>query len=159
MTAEQQSDIDNLFSGYGSPSKEAEFRITGYYTRADCIDELDQIKRSDERAQRDIEELQSKIRQLSAYRISLAERYNFLATAPTVPIVRLMRHRKSYNGKVFYHLATFSRYLADGHEIQTGCTIYPGTERHKAIDAYKEYIKAHPGIESEMQIEKSRWER
>lgn len=159
MTADQQSDINNLFSRYGSPSKEAEFRIAGYYTRADCIDELDWIKSSDERVQRDIEELQVKIRQLSAYRISLAERYNFLATAPTVPIVRLIRHRESYSGKVLYRLLTFSRNLADGHEIQTGCTIYPGTERHKAIDAYKEYIKTHPGIESEMQIEKSRWER
>lgn len=159
MTPEQRKDIDELFTRYGSPSNEAEFRITGYYTKADSIDELDRIKRADENVQRDIERMQEKIRQLSAYRVSLAERYNFLATAPTDPVVRLIRHKDSYSNKVFYYIKTFDRNLIDGHEVQTGCAEYTGTDRRKAIDDFNKYIKSHPGIEAEMQIEKARWER
>lgn len=159
MTPEQQKDIEELFTRYGSPSNEAEFRIFGYYTKADSIDELDRIKRADENVVQDIERLQKKIRQLSAYRVSLAERYNFLATAPTVPVVRLIRRKDSYSNKVFYYLKTFDRNLIDGHEVQTGCTTYPGTDRRKAIEDFNQYVKAHPGIESEKNIEKARWER
>lgn len=159
MTPEQQKDLDDLFTRYGSPADEAEFRIFGYYTKADSIDELDRIKRADENVAQDIESLQRKIRQLSAYRVSLAERYNFLATAPTVPVVRLTRYKDSYTNKVFYHLQTFDRNLLDGHEVQTSRATYPGTDRHKAIDDFKKYVKSHPGIESEMNIKKARWER
>lgn len=159
MTAEQQKNLDELFTRYGNPSTEAEFRITGYYTKANAIDELDRIRRADENAQRDIEQMQEKIRKLSAYRVSLAERYNFLSTAPTVPVVRLIRRKDSYNNKVFYYLKTFNRNLLDGHEVQTGCTTYPGTDRLKAIDDFNQYVKSHPGIEAEKQIEKPKWER
>lgn len=159
MTNEQQTLVNELFTRYGNPSTEADFRITGYYTKAGSIDELDRIKRADENVQRDIERMQEKIRQLSAYRVSLAERYNFLATAPTAPVVRLIRHRNYSTNKVFYYLRTYTKNILDNHEVETGCTIYTGTERRKAIDEFNRYVKEHPGIEAEMQIEKARWER
>ena len=159
MTQEKQALVNELFTRYGSPTKECDFHISGYYTKAESIHDLDHIKREDENAQRDIERMQEKILQLSAYRVSLAERYNFLSTAPTAPVVRLIRRKDSYSNKVFYYLKTFDRNLIDGHEVQTGCAKYTGTDRRKAIDDFNKYIKSHPVLEAEMQIEKARWER
>lgn len=159
MTQEQQALVDELFTRYGSPSAEAEFRITGYYANPDSIHELKRIKRADENAARDIERMQEKIAQLTAYRAALTERYNYLSTAPTVPVVRLIRQRNYSTNKVFYYLRTYTRNILDNHEVEISCTTYTGTERKKAIDDFKQYVKTHPGIESEMQIEKSRWER
>lgn len=156
MTPEQIADLDELFQRYGSPSREADFRISGYFSRADTIDTVGRIEREDKAASRMIENLQTKIRQLTAYRASLMERYNFLATAPTVPVIRLKRERRD---KAFYILTVYDRNLLDSHEVMRESTRYPGTERHKAINAYNTYIKQHPGIIAEMNIEKSHWER
>ena len=102
--------------------------------------------------------MERKIEQLKAYRLALSERYNYLASAPQQPVVRLKRV-KSYSGKVFYHLNTYTKNLLDGNEVETSSTHYTGTERSKAISDYKSYVKSHPGITAEMQIEKPKWER
>lgn len=156
MTKEQTTDLDQLFQMYGNPSDMAEFRITGYYSRADSIDTLDRIERVDQSVQRTIKELQTKIKQLNAYRASLTERYNALSTAPTVPIVRLKRERRD---KVYYILTVYDRNLIDFHETIRESTRFAGKERYTAINAFNTYLKQHPGIISEMQIEKPKWER
>ena len=38
-------------------------------------------------------------------------------------------------------------------------TNYAGTERAAAIKAYKAAVKAHPGVDCELNIAKGRWER
>lgn len=158
MTPEQNQTLKELFSRYGHPSTEADIRITGYLLHPEDLDTTARVKDYDKSAERIIQELEEKIRQLKVYRIALAERYNYLATAPTAPVVRLTR-RKTYEGKVFYYLTIYERNLLDGKEVKTNSTTFPGKERHKAIAAYNDYVQAHPGIVAEMDIEKRGWER
>lgn len=158
MTPDQDKALKDLFSRYGHPSTEADIRISGYLLRPDQLDTTARVKDYDKSAERIIQELEEKIQQLKAYRIALAERYNYLATAPTVPVVRLIR-QKTYEGKVFYYLEVYSRNLLDGKEVKASSTTFPGKERHKAIAAYNDFVKAHPGIAAEMDIEKRSWER
>jgi hypothetical protein len=156
--------VNSLFQQYGSPAESVSFynHFSGHIRRPDLL-ELDEISRHDRSAAVLIAELQETINQLNAYRVELAGRYNDLATAPKIPVVKLTSRRaSSYGsdaGKVFYFLTTHERYLTDGHEIKLTSTKYPGTQRNQAIKDYHAYVKAHPGIAAEMDIEKPRWER
>ena len=158
MTPEQEKELQELFTKYGHPSTESDERIYIYLTHPEAINRLTEVIRYDEKAIDYIADLERKIEQLKAYRLSLSERYNYLASAPQQPVVRLKRV-KSYSGKVFYHLNTYTKNLLDGNEVETSSTKYTGQERSKAISDYKSYVKAHPGILAEMQIEKPKWER
>lgn len=158
MTPEQDKALKDLFSRYGHPAREADIRITGYLLHPGDLDTTARVKDYNKSAERIIKELEEKIQQLKVYRIALAERYNYLATAPSVPVVRLTR-QKTYEGKVFYYLEVYSRNLLDGKEVKASSTTFLGKERHKAIAAYNDYVQAHPGIEAEMDIEKRGWER
>lgn len=158
MTTENNDALSNLFTRYGSQSKDAEIRISDFLIRPDALDELDRVQYYDKSAAETIKRLQYHIELLTAYRLSLAERYNYLATSPTIPVVRLKRHR-NYDGKVFYYLQTFRRNINDSREVMEESKKYTGTERHRAIADYKAYLKSHPGIIAEMDIAKSKWER
>lgn len=50
------SNLDEFFSRYGSPAKEANERVDIYHTRADCIDNMRRITAEDQRAVREIAE-------------------------------------------------------------------------------------------------------
>ena len=158
MTPEQEKELQELFTKYGHPSTESDEKIYIYLTHPEAINKLTYVVKYDEKAIDYIADLERKIEQLKAYRLSLSERYNYLASAPQQPVVRLKRV-KSYSGKVFYHLNTYTKNLLDGNEVETSSTKYTGQERSKAINDYKSYVKAHPGILAEMQIEKPNWER
>lgn len=159
-----EENVNALFQQYGSPAESVSFynHFSGYIRRPDLL-ELDEIPDKDRAAAALIAELQETITQLNAYRVELAGRYNALATAPKIPVVKLTRERaSSYGrdaGKVFYYLTTHERYLTDGHEVRLSSEKYPGTKRHEAIAAFHAYVKEHPGITAEIDIEKARWER
>lgn len=159
MTQTQEKVLQDLFTRYGNPSTECDSKISIYLTAPDALNELNKVLYYDGKAIDYITELENKIEQLKAYRLALAERYNYLATSPTQPVVKLKRERRYYDNKVYYYLITYSRNILDGIETETSSTKYNGQERYKAIAAYKAYIKAHPGIVAEMNIEKSKWER
>ena len=159
MTDENKTLLGEMFQQYGRPTNEAKIDLHGYFLKADDMNETARIQRSDECAAQLIQECQAAIAQLTAYRISLAERYGFLSSSPSVPVIRLERIRNTYENKVYYHLRFLRRFLEDGTEVEERKEKYPGTERQKAIADYKAYIKAHPGITAEMDIEKKRWER
>ena len=163
MTPEQTAALNELFTSYGSPVKKYERRIWLVHTHPDNLHTLKDISMADAGAAADMEELNEILTNLAAYRQALCERYNAVATAPKAPVVRLRRHRspgwRREPSKVFYYLETFERNLNDGAEVKTSSTTYPGTERRKAIADFQAYVKAHPGIESEMDIEKPKWER
>ena len=158
VTPTQEKDLQDLFMKYGNPSTESDVRMSIYMIHSDALNELDKVLYYDSKAVDVINEFERKIEQLKAYRIALAERYNYLATAPTQPVVRLKRERRYYENKVYYFLVTYSRNMLYGSEVQTSSTKYAGQERHKAITDYKAYIKSHPGIIAEMNIEKPKWE-
>ncbi len=160
MTDNDKMLLDEMFQRYGRSSKDAEFRITGYFTKAESINKTIDIQNEDKRAVRMIEELLHAVDQLNAYRLSLAERYNVLETAPTIPVVRLSRERNFYSDKkVYYYLCTLRRFVGSGVEVEESRRKYPGTERNAAIKDFHAYVKSHPGITAEMNIEKSRWEK
>ena len=158
MTPEQEKELQELFTKYGHQSTESDERIFIYLTHPEAINRLTDVVKYDEKSINYISDLERKIEQLKAYRLALSERYNYLASAPQQPVVRLKRV-KSYSGKVFYHLNTYTKNLLDGNEVETSSTKYTGQERSKAINDYNSYIKAHPGILAEMHIEKPKWER
>ncbi len=159
MTLDNKTLLDELFQRYGHPSQEADFRINGYFRKAESLNKSADVQRADERTVQVIGELKHKIDQLKAYRLSLAERYNYLETAPTVPVVRLIREKDYYSKKVHYYLCTLRRFIDSDTEIEESRRVYPGTERVNAINDFHAYVKAHPGIIAEMDIEKKRWER
>lgn len=164
MTDEQTALVADLFSRYGANDRDcSDIRLTICVRNPAFLDTTGSVSGYDSTACRYIKELNHVIDQLNAYRQALCERYNALATAPTVPVVRLKRRRGGRYGpdagKVFYYLNLYTRNLNDGTEVKTDSTPFPGTDRHKAISAYNAYVKAHPGIIAEMDIEKPRWER
>ena len=116
-----------------------------------------EVTQADARAARDIEELQNMIDLLTEYRQALAFRYNDLATMPYTEKLSLKRSR-SYHGNITYTLK-LSRIYEDTSEEELSRETYPGKERHTAIARYHELLKSHPGIESEMDIEKRAWEK
>lgn len=158
MNPEETAQLEKLFTRYGSPSKEAEIRIHHYCTRPDQIDTLDRITWQDRAAAETLKALDAASAQLRAYRAALFERYNQIATAPTIPVVKLLREKHWKDSKVYYHLIVTRRDPATGHETETARTTYPGTKRREALAAFAEYVKAHPGIHAEKDIAKKSWE-
>lgn len=158
MTAENQARLDRLFTRFGSPSREAEVRVNTYLVRADAIKDTERIAWNDKSAAETIQECESMIETLKAYRLSLAERYNYLETAAAVPVVRLKRRHDCFYKKVYYDLTISRRYVESGDEVEQERKTYKGTDRSQAIKDYKVYIKAHPGIIAELDIEKGKWE-
>lgn len=146
-----------LFQRYGSPSREADIRISGYLTRPDQLDTFDRIKRQDETAARLIADCKRLVSQLIEYRQDLAARYNELATMPSRESIELQRQR-GYSGGVTYYIRFWTQY-EDGTRVCTAQESYCGKERHKALARFEELKKQHPGIEAVMDIEKRSWER
>ena len=158
MTAENRALLDNFFSGYECRNDTREISIRSSFTKADSMKDLKHLRFSDERAAAIIGECRALVDQLTAYRISLTERYNYLSTAAAVPVVKLIRERNWYDKKVYYYLRTFRRYLDDGTDIEESCTKYHGSDRKKAFSDFDEYCRSHPGIIAEKEIEKRLWE-
>jgi len=125
MTLDNKTLLDELFQRYGHPSQEADFRITCYFQKAESLNKSADVQREDKRAAQMIEELSHKINQLTAYRLSLTERYNFLETALTVPVVRLIRERDYYNKKVHYYLCTLRRFVDSGIDVEKAADNIP----------------------------------
>ena len=159
MTSKDNALLSELFQWYGRPAQEAQFQIHGYFRKAESINKTADVQQADKHAAYMIEELQHKIDQLKAYRLSLADRYGFLETAPSVPVVRLTRKRDYSSSKVHYYLCTYRRFVDSETEVEESRREYPGTERNNAIKDFHAYTKAHPGIISEMDIQKGRWEK
>lgn len=120
--------------------------------------DLKSLESADRRAADDIRRLESYAEALKLYRAAIAQRYQELATAPTVPVITLKRSTKTSYSGIQYTLAEYRQYL-DGTRAELRHTTYSGKERHKAIADFNAAVKAHPGITAEMDIAKGRWER
>lgn len=152
-----QENYESFFSRYGAPSDEGNAEIRLYYTRPEKIDTLERIMSVDQHAVDDIQRLELYIEVLKHYRQELCKQYNVLATAATVPGVKLVRERQYWNdGKVFYKLTWYTHYIDSDLDVTDRYKIYKGTERHQAISDYRNYVKSHPGILATMQIEKAK---
>lgn len=148
---------DELFTRYGSPSKEAEIKIWGYLKRPDTCSSFDDIRHNGDNAARLIADCKRLETQLVEYRQDLAARYNALATMPSKDSVVIQRYRKC-NGTTVYYIRYFTEY-EDGTRVETATETFPGRERHAALKRFAQLQKERPGIEYVMDIEKKSWER
>ena len=148
---------ETLFQRYGSPSTDAEIRITAYLIRPDKLT-ADRIPWNDDQAARLISGCESLIASLKEYRQALAERYAMLQTAPYK--LRLELERKpSYNGSGVLYYVRIIREYQDGTEVQELAETYQGKQRREALARFEELKKQRPGIEIVKDIEKRSWER
>lgn len=160
MTDENKALLADFFRRYGERADEAQPRLyCPTLHRAETINEVKRVQNYDGYAVELIRNCENIIKLAQAYRLSLAERYNYLTTTPTVPVVRLERHKHIYTNKVYYYLRTYRRMVDGGADVQESETKYPGTERRKALADFAAYVKAHPGIIAEKNIEPARWEK
>lgn len=159
MTDEQRTLFEDLFSQYGSVANSCNRTIYVYGQNPETEDSISELAKADKRICDKITELERTIEQLKAYRIAIAERYNYLATAPTTPVVKLKRQKLYYDKHVYYYIEHYSRDLNTNKDTLLESIKYTGTERKKAIEDFENYVSAHPGIISIKDIEKSRWER
>ena len=149
------ADWKDLFRRWGGVHKEAEIRISGYLIRPDCLT-CEHIRWNDETAERIITDCEKVAEELRGYRQALAARYAELSAMAYSLRLDLIRYRR-YKGDVTYYLRLV-RVYADSHEETQEETIYPGSERHKALKAYREALKARPGIATKLEIGKAAWE-
>lgn len=148
---------ERLFTRYGSPSREADIRLTGYLIRPDDMPDFAKVKYYDDYAARLIAGAKRLIADLTEYRQDLYKRYNDLATMPSRDRLSLKRTRTSY-GDISYDVTIVTVY-DDGTETIKLIEHYAGRERHKAIARFEELKKQYNGIEAVKDIEKPKWER
>ena len=147
----------DLFQRYGSPSREAEIRLTAYLLRPDVLT-ADRIKSNDDSAALMIARCNELIGQLTDYRQALAERYAALATAAYRDRLELVRERRWRDSPVLYHVQIIRTY-EDGTEEKPLHERYHGQERRKAFARFAELKRQRPGIETMQDTEKKPWEK
>ena len=158
MTEEQAKTLHRMFSSdAGNKNGCCEKRIWMYIASPCMITDLTRLKSNDQDVSRRIAELESLIEDLKVVRLAYAERCSQLCSTPSYPVVQLKR-KKEWHGNVHYYLSTFRRY-ENGQETERDTKTFPGSERAAAIQEYKTYVKNHPGIIAEMDIQKGKWER
>lgn len=157
MTEEQKNLYLSLYPSWSSRDSDSIYLI---YPRAENCCTLDEIISRDKYALEQIQELESWIEKMKAYRAALAARYAYLSTDARIPFVSLTRRRGASwsDNKVYYDLVIGFQHT-DGTKSEESRVTYSGTERSKALAAYHAYVKSHPGISATLDIAKSRWER
>lgn len=158
MTEQEKAIIDDLFSGYRCKNGYVECYTREYYYSPDTLYNLKAVEKEDKKAAEHIARLEEMITTIKTLRKAYFERYQELSVAPLKRKAVLKRQKAYYENKVYYYFMTYDVY-EDGHEEQTSNIKFPGTERKKAIDHFKIYLKEHPGIISVMDIQKGKWER
>ena len=141
---------EELFTRYGSPSKEAEIKLYTWLNVPEECRNFDDVRLQDDEAARMIAECEHLITQLREYRQDLAKRYNDLATMPSTKSIELQRY-KSYHGNVEFYIRHWTMY-SDGTKTETKTERFSGKERHKAIKRFAELQKQYPGIEAKSNI-------
>lgn len=113
---------EKLFMKYGSPSREADIRITGYLIKPESMARFDDVKHWDGSAMRIISECEATISALQDYRKALAARYGALATMPSHGKLSLERDR-GYHG-ITYYVRQFTVYEVPRKRTAQGyCTV------------------------------------
>lgn len=136
-----------------------ELQVRTYLLTPESLDTVERIVRYGNQAAQAIASCKAMISRLEEYQQQLYQRVQLLETSPYHLRVTLSRERR-WKEKVRYHLITERVYDVPGIKPKEESRItYQGTERSKAIKAYKAYIRSHPGIEAVQDIERPSWER
>ena len=151
--------LEKFFTRFGEPSDKVEVNVGAYIVKADTLDTAKEIRDFDATAANLVSKCEQLIDVMKTYRASLVDQYNYLETAPTASVVELKREYYWYEKKSYYYLSIYKRYIDSGHDVLVSHERFAGRDRHKAIAAYKDYVKSHPGVIEIMDIEKHKWER
>lgn len=149
--------LETIFTRYGSPSKEAEIRITGYLLHPSSLT-VDRIPRNDDQAARIIKDCENTIAVLKEYRQALAARYAQLEISPYALRLELKRHPAWSVRGVTFDLCLIRRY-EDRTEVMELHEHYTGKQRREAIARFETLRRQRPGIEAVKDIEKKQWEK
>lgn len=138
---------------------EAEIMIRAYVPNPETISDPARLEYWGSSAAERIVQLQQAIKDLKDYQNQVFRRLQTIYTAPYHLKISLTREKR-YNDKVFYFLTTekvFDDPTLDS--LQTDSKKYIGTDRAQAIKDYRAALKSHPGVDCEINIAKSKWER
>lgn len=138
-----------------------EFNETRHFYLPDprSLNTLEQCTYQGGSAARYATELRAMIETMEAYQQLIYDRVQELTTARYHMEIHLIRHKR-YDNKVHYYLEVKKVYDTPGINPETiERTVYPGTERRKALADFAEYQKTHAGIVAIKDIEKAKWER
>lgn len=127
-----------------------------YIRNPETLNTATDCQRYDKTAADYIDRLQKEIETMREYRQTLFERMQKIYSATYFYKVTL--HRQNY-GTIAYFLRVFKVYSDGIQPEEVSCVRYCGKDRSKAIKDFRQYVKDHPGILAEMNIEKSKWER
>lgn len=143
-----------------SRRNDTELCVRCYLIDPKTIDTMENAAYWGNSAARYIKSCEGMISQLKKYQQMIYERVQELETAPYHHRVTLLREKRYYEKKVFYHLIVEKVYDTPGIKpVEIERTNYPGAERREAIKAFEVYKKSHPGIEAILDIEKAEWEK
>lgn len=132
-----------------------EVRVSGRLDNPDDIVTLDKLQYYDNYAARLISDMEGAKHRLELYRQEIAARYALLSSTPYSMAVELVRHVR-YDNKVYYTLSIYRDYIDPVNErVPDSAQRFEGRERYKAIAAYQDYVKSHPGISCKLDIAKS----
>lgn len=154
MTIEEYKAV---FTRYGRQETYITHDIGIFAHSPAAINKTADIIREDKIISDDIAKLQKEIEFLNFHRQQLAKRYGELETMAYTRKLTLKREHRAYSGIHYY--ITIDRIMEDGTTVSELSETYPGKERHKAIARFEELKKKNPGIKTEKDIAKSRWER
>lgn len=107
---------------------------------------LDDLKRYDRWAADSIARAEKAIAEAKEYRLQLAKRAASLITQNAHTRVTLSREPNYWDKKVFYYLKTHTVY-EDGTKCLVDSVKFTGTERHEALNKFKELKRQYPHYE------------
>lgn len=153
--------LESLFSRYGSPSPEMNETLHFYYTRADYVKSLEQVKYYDKKAAEDIQGLLNFVECLKEYRKTLYNRAHEFLTAGYAMQLKITRNIDCWNGnKKFYVIEVLKILdLKNAEPVEVLKETYEGKERHTALKRFEQLKKLYPNIETIKNIEKRSYEK
>lgn len=138
---------------------DAEFGYRRHIKKAEAITDLKTVEFYDRHAAQMIAEYKETLELLEEYRKTLFDRYQEIVSAPFKLVLRLERY-VHYSGTKSYIITLSKRFEGnkiDDEEIKR--ETFEGKERHKALKRFEELRKEYPTTETEIDIEKKRWEK
>lgn len=149
--------LDNI---YWRSGEDAELSIRFYIKKPEKIDSIKDIKYYENKAVQEIAEAEELIKTLQEYRQALYTRYQEMSKTNYRLCLRLERFVSYYDNLKKYIITIAKRF--DGNNMADEEILretYEGKERHKALKRLEALKKEYPNIETEIDIEKKRWER
>ena len=138
----------------------SDLRIWCLRTNPKNLHTVEECRKYDAYAVRDIERLREAITEMEAYRKLIAERAAAIMAVPGVPKLTIARQKSYYDKRVTYRVVLWECY--DNKDIKDRVIeehLFNGRERKQALEKFEALKKTHPGITAERHLDKERWER